>query len=45
MFTFEKCFTSDGIEIEGNEVKEKQLDAEIMQMWDGNPYNNEIRNV
>ena len=27
------------------EVKEKQLDAEIMQMWDGNPYNNEIRNV
>lgn len=27
------------------EVKEKQLDAEIMQMWDGNPYNNEIRDV
>ena len=27
------------------EVKEKQVDAEIMQMWDGNPYNNEIRNV
>ena len=27
------------------EVKEKQLEAEIMQMWDGNPYNNEIRNV
>ena len=27
------------------EVKEKQLEAEMMQMWDGNPYNNEIRNV
>ena len=27
------------------EVKEKQLDAEMMQIWDGNPYNNEIRNV
>ena len=27
------------------EVKEKQLEAEIMQMWDGNPYNNEVRNV
>ena len=27
------------------EVKEKQLDAEIMQMWDGNPYNNQIRDV
>ena len=27
------------------EVKEKQVDAEIMQMWDGNPYNNEIRDV
>ena len=27
------------------EVKNKQLDAEMMQIWDGNPYNNEIRNV
>ena len=27
------------------EVKEKQVNAEIMQMWDGNPYNNEIRDV
>jgi len=27
------------------EVKEKQLEAEIMQMWDGNPYNNQIRDV
>ena len=27
------------------EVKEKQLDAEMMQMWDGNPYNNQIRDV
>ena len=27
------------------EVKEKQLDAEIMQMWDGNPYNNQVRDV
>lgn len=27
------------------EVKEKQLDAEIMQIWDGNPYNNQIRDV
>ena len=27
------------------EVKEKQLEAEIMQMWDGNPYNNQVRDV
>ena len=27
------------------EVKEKQLDAEMMQLWDGNPYNNQIRDV
>lgn len=27
------------------EVKERQIDAEIMQMWDGNPYNNQIRDV
>ena len=27
------------------EVKEKQLDAEMMQIWDGNPYNNQIRDV
>ena len=27
------------------EVKEKQLNAEMMQIWDGNPYNNEIRDV
>ena len=27
------------------DVKEKQLQAEIMQMWDGNPYNNQIRDV
>lgn len=27
------------------EVKEKQLDAEMMQMWDGNPYNNQIRDI
>ena len=26
-------------------VKEKQLQSEIMQMWDGNPYNNQIRDV
>ena len=26
-------------------VKEKQLDAEMMQIWDGNPYNNQIRDV
>lgn len=27
------------------EVKEKQLDAEIAQIWDGNPYNNQIRDI
>lgn len=27
------------------DVKEKQLHAEILQMWDGNPYNNQIRDV
>ena len=27
------------------EVKNKQLDAEMMQIWDGNPYNNQIRDV
>lgn len=27
------------------DVKEKQLQSEIMQMWDGNPYNNQIRDV
>lgn len=27
------------------EVKEKQLEAEILQMWDGNPYNDQIRDV
>lgn len=27
------------------EVKEKQLDAELAQIWDGNPYNNQIRDV
>jgi hypothetical protein len=27
------------------EVKEKQLDAELAQIWDGNPYNNQIRDI
>ena len=27
------------------EVKEKQLNAELAQIWDGNPYNNQIRDV
>lgn len=27
------------------EVKEKQLNVELAQMWDGNPYNDQIRDV
>lgn len=27
------------------EVKEKQLDAELAQIWDGNPYNNQIKDI
>lgn len=27
------------------DVKNKQLEAEMMQIWDGNPYNNQIKDV